>query len=199
MFPTLWEYSILQATKDIYKWVNIINGETLDESYTWFFSEEDATNACPGYVTREGFTLLREEYVVPDAQKLLNHCYMYLFDKAVLKRASKYCSGCYDDHPSQTQHVQGCLMPTERAREFFGSDVRSAMQEEDVLRLYGIIREKMKLPPIVELEAEDEMLVFQALPWLEDLDSDGSDMPYILRGLMDSGRFSVTRPLCDCE
>ena len=141
VLDTAWEYPETMAT--IYKdTVKSFQGQTKHEG-VWSFIKPEIQKPKHGSY----FMIQEREIVLPKASELLVMCYAYLLGKCI--KALIKCSGCAIDHPSQINHMDGCLMTSEEALEMYGDQARQEVAITYVVSLYNSVRERLDLPPVV--------------------------------------------------
>ena len=141
LFPTEWEYP--ENKRSIFKdYCKSFKGQTRHEG-VWSFYQPDVQKPQPGVY----FMIQEKEISLPRASDLLSMCYTYIVGQSV--KGLVQCEGCAIDHPSQTQHLNGCLLSSDEVMELYGEQAKCGISSEDVLKLYTKVREDLDLPPPV--------------------------------------------------
>lgn len=139
IFPASWTYP--ESKRPIYKdMMKTFKGQLIYEG-AWHFTQPELQKP-----ERAAYFMIQErEVVLPSASELLMICYSYLIDKAI--KPLIQCGGCEYDHPSQVQHIEGCMMTTEEAWNRYAFEVKAKLSVEELLKLYRKVREELDLSP----------------------------------------------------
>ena len=139
IFPGSWTYP--ESKRSVYKdMIKSFKGQLIYEG-AWQFTQPEVQKP-----DRAAYFMIQErEVVLPSASALLVICYLYLIDKAI--KPLIQCHGCRYDHPSQVQHLEGCMMSTEEAWDQYALVAKAKVSIEEVLKLYMKVREELDLPP----------------------------------------------------
>lgn len=151
LFPDFWKVYGFPIKVDIFKWAEVFDGHVLDEAFSWFLSEEEATANCPPSVERQEFTILKEELLVPEMWNLFDYVYMYMRDVEI-ERLNKPCQGCsgltggQQPRPRLSSHRDGCLVVPYADEE---KAVNSGLTHDTATfcaHFYKVVRDKLGFP-----------------------------------------------------
>jgi hypothetical protein len=144
-FPEAWQYS--EVKRPIFKWVWRTRDGDVKNDGKWTFSYQDCFQAALHTVDKCVFTIKEKYMTLPPASNLLVMCYDYLVQKTV--KSIIRCNGCVIDHPSQAEHLDGCMMSTDTAMMLYSDEARRMLTVEQVMTLYNGVRQDLALPPTV--------------------------------------------------
>ena len=116
---------------------------------------------------------------LPVGEHLVKLCYYYLLKKTIEELQKKNCYGCEQDHPSQRQHLDGCLQEFDDAVERYFDVAVLEVKAKDVEELCARVLEFANQP------VEEAIIVFT-----EDITAvDGLAYAEIKRGLLKENEF----------
>ena len=143
--PETWQYS--ETNRSMFKWVwRTKDGDVKNEGQ-WTFSYQECFQAALYTVDKCIFTIKEKETPLPSASSLLIMCYDHLVQKTA--RSLVKCNGCVIDHPSQTQHLDGCLMSQDSAMLLYSQEARQMLTAEEVMTFYNRVRQELGLQTTV--------------------------------------------------
>jgi hypothetical protein len=165
-FPEAWQYP--DSKRTVFQWVKRENGRVVAEGRPWFCLDDCYKDAVrePG-LNPCGFTMREKEVTLPSAEELLKMCYSWMVQKAA--HALVKCNGCDIDHPSQTQHLDGCLMSQENVILLYEREARENTDMDKLFKMYSFCREELCLPVKQEEPLEVARFV-QDVPLICDID-----------------------------
>ena len=139
IFPASWTYA--DVKRPIYRsMMKTFKGQLIYEG-AWNFTQPELQKP-----DRAAYFMIQErEVMLPSASDLLVICYAYLIDKAI--KPLIQCGGCTYDHPSQVQHLEGCMLSTDEAWDRYALEAKANLSIDEVLKLYRVVREELDLPP----------------------------------------------------
>ena len=112
-----------------------------------------------------------QDKALPNAADLLVMCYSYFVNKCV--RSLIKCHACELDRPSQTDHIDGCLLSSTEALEKYGDEGRDAVDISAVAELYRKVRKYLYLDPVVgDFSFDAYLKSVTVMPYVDDLYQD---------------------------
>ncbi len=134
ILPTSWEYETKMQT--FYRVVTSSNFES--EWYTTEYeAKQDELNSYFDTHIQDVVT------VVPSAEQLLLNCYTYMITQEARKMVT--CLGCQIDHPSQVQHLDGCLAESEQIVYLYEDEAFEKIKHQDLAKFYNDVRDQLNL------------------------------------------------------
>ena len=144
-----------------YKWTIVMkDGSGVKrEASQWYFDEETCQADVEQYsIPADQVVFLQcREAKLPVGDSLVKMCYSHIFKRKVQAMQKTNCYGCQVDHPSQLQHLDGCLQDLVEALDKYSDAVYLDIATIDV---WGLCRKLLQAAGQPAENGED----YEALP-----------------------------------
>ena len=139
-FPSSWNYEI-----DKFTFYRAVTKEYLDSEWytTRFQAEKDDISKF--FDTH----ILHKTVKLPSAEDLLLQCYSFLMMQQC--RKIHPCEGCNNNHPSQVQHLDGCMQETEKIVFLNEDEAYENIKDFHLTQLYNNVRDHLNIERVFML------------------------------------------------